>query len=91
MGEERGVGGVGEAGVEEGFEAACGTGEIVDSTDVGLEGHGRSLEEVRPCAATSWGTGLRVLLPLVANQIELGTPRGLSTSYTPRQCRQVTK
>lgn len=53
MGEERCVGGVGEAGVEEGFETAGGAAEIVKGTDVGLEGHGVSLEEVHPDAATS--------------------------------------
>ena len=41
--EERGVGGVGEAGVEECFETASGTGEVFYVADVGLEGHGVSL------------------------------------------------
>ncbi len=41
--DDGGVGGVFEAGVEDGFEAADGTEEVVERADVGLEGHGVSL------------------------------------------------
>ncbi len=39
VGDEGGVRGRVEAGVEDGFEAACGAEEVVEGADVGLEGH----------------------------------------------------
>ncbi len=44
VGDDGGVGGVFEAGVEDGFEAADGAEEVVEGADVGPEGHGVSLD-----------------------------------------------